>query len=186
MRHQKLKSTVDKAVKNLFVKLGFKESEIKQVDKKNEMEISEEKVQPLKNYEKEKDKFLADELFMPEENLTPEPIKNNETDDKGIAKDPIIDPYIVDRDIYNQNIGRLLTDVTYALQIFRSGMFVQIELTIDPSGTVVNQKIIKSSGSNDFDETAIMILEEIQFEPLPDTMLKFGNYVVNLQIHNSR
>ena len=51
---------------------------------------------------------------------------------------------------------------------------------------VVNQKIIKSSGSHDFDDTTIMSLEEIQFDPLPETMLKYGNYIVILQIQNSR
>ena len=107
-------------------------------------------------------------------------------DEEEIATNSISDPYIVERDLYNQHIGKLLTDITYALQIFRSGMFVQIEVSIDPSGSVVNQKIINSSGSNDFDETALMTLEEIQFEPLPENMLKYGNYVVNLQIHNSR
>jgi len=65
-------------------------------------------------------------------------------------------------------------------------MFVQLEVSIDPSGTVVNQKVIKSSGSHDFDDTAIMSLDEIQFAPLPEAMLKFGNYVVILQIQNSR
>ena len=96
------------------------------------------------------------------------------------------DPYILDRDIYNQHIGKFLVDVTYALQIFRSGMFVQLEVSIDSTGIVVDQKIIKSSGSEDFDDTAIMTLADIQFDPLPNTMLKYGNYVVNLQIHNSR
>ena len=99
---------------------------------------------------------------------------------------PVKDPYIEDRNSYNRQISKLLIDVTYALQIFRSGMYVQLEVTIDPSGAVVNQKIIKSSGSHDFDDTAIMSLEEIQFPPLPETMLKFGNYVVILQIQNSR
>ena len=65
-------------------------------------------------------------------------------------------------------------------------MFVKLQVNIDQGGNVVNQKIIKSSGSHDFDDTAIMSLEEIQFPPLPETMLKFGNYVVILQIQNSR
>ena len=112
--------------------------------------------------------------------------KNLELQKGIIDKEPSMDPYTLERDLYNQHIGRLLTDVTYALQIFRSGMFVQIEVSIDPSGTVVNQKIIKSSGSPDFDETAKITLEDIQFEPLTDNMLKYGNYIVNLQIHNSR
>ena len=93
---------------------------------------------------------------------------------------------MVARDSYNQQIGQLLLDVTYALQIFRSGMFVKLEISIDSSGIVVDQEIIKSSGSQDFDDTTMMTLEEIQFDPLPDAMLKFGNYAVILQIQNSR
>ena len=79
-----------------------------------------------------------------------------------------------------------MVNVTYALQVFRSGMFVKIEVNIDQEGNVVNQKIIKSSGSNDFDQTAILNVQEIEFDPLPEVMKKFGNYVVILQIQNSR
>ena len=104
--------------------------------------------------------------------LTPEP--------------PPPDPYTLARDAYNQQIGKLLVNVTYSLQVFRSGMFVKLEVTIDQEGNVVNQKIIKSSGSNDFDQTAILNVQEIQFDPLPEVMKKFGNYVVILQIQNSR
>nr|ADI19198.1 hypothetical protein [uncultured delta proteobacterium HF0130_20J24] len=108
---------------------------------------------------------------------------NREASEKEIL---LNDSYIIDRNSYNRQISKLLIEITYALQIFRSGMFVQIEVSIDPSGKLVNQKIIKSSGSQDFDDTAIMSLEEIQFAPLPETMRKFGNYVVILQIQNSR
>ena len=90
------------------------------------------------------------------------------------------------RESYNQRIGQLLLDVTYALQIFRSGMFVQLEVSIDESGTVADIIIKTTSGSPDFDETAIMTLDDIQFDPLPEAMLKYGNYVVILQIQNSR
>jgi len=79
-----------------------------------------------------------------------------------------------------------LVNVTYSLQVFRSGMFVKLEVTIDQEGNVVNQKIIKSSGSHDFDQTAILNVQEIQFDPLPKAIKKFGNYVVILQIQNSR
>ena len=99
---------------------------------------------------------------------------------------PTPDPYTLARDAYNQQIGRLLVNVTYTLQVFRSGMFVKLEVNIDQEGNVVNQKIIKSSGSQDFDQTAILNVKEIQFDPLPDAMKKFGNYVVILQIQNSR
>jgi len=106
--------------------------------------------------------------------------------EKQIPEQPAPDPYILARDSYNQHISKLLLDVTYALQIFRSGMFVKLEISIDSAGIVVDQEIIKSSGSQDFDDTTMMTLEEIQFDPLPDAMLKFGNYAVILQIQNSR
>jgi len=99
---------------------------------------------------------------------------------------PPPDPYTLARDAYNQQIGKLLVNVTYSLQVFRSGMFVKLEVNIDQEGNVVNQKIIKSSGSNDFDQTAILNVQEIEFDPLPEVMKKFGNYVVILQIQNSR
>ena len=99
---------------------------------------------------------------------------------------PPPDPYNLARDAYNQQIGKLLVNVTYSLQVFRSGMFVKLEVTIDQKGNVVNQKIIKSSGSQDFDQTAILNVQEIQFDSLPEEMKKFGNYVVILQIQNSR
>lgn len=106
--------------------------------------------------------------------------------EKQIPEQPAPDPYILARDSYNQHISKLLLDVTYALQIFRSGMFVKLEISIDSAGIVVDQEIIKSSGSQDFDDTTMVTLEEIQFDPLPDAMLKFGNYAVILQIQNSR
>ena len=96
------------------------------------------------------------------------------------------DPYTLARDAYNKQIGKLLVNVTYSLQVFRSGMYVKLEVSIDQEGNVVNQKIIKSSGSPDFDQTAIINVQEIQFDPLPEVMKKFGNYVVILQIQNSR
>jgi TonB family C-terminal domain len=92
----------------------------------------------------------------------------------------------VARDGYNQQIGKLLVNVTYSLQVFRSGMFVKLQVSIDQEGNVVNHKIIKSSGSQDFDQTAILNVKEIKFDPLPDVMKKFGNYIVILQIQNSR
>ena len=99
---------------------------------------------------------------------------------------PTPDPYTLARDTYNQQIGKLLVNVTYSLQVFRSGMFVKLKVIIDQEGNVVNQKIIKTSGSQDFDQTAILNVKEIQFDPLPEVMKKFGNYVVVLQIQNSR
>ena len=114
------------------------------------------------------------------------PVKETPVKKTPVKEPPVQDPYVVERNSYNRQISKLLIDVTYALQIFRTGMFVQLEVSIAPSGTVVNHKVIKSSGSHDFDDTAIMSLEEIQFDPLPEAMLKYGNYVVILQIQNSR
>ena len=119
---------------------------------------------------------------------SPEDIPPKTTDEKPdlTPEPPPQDPYTLARDAYNQQIGKLLVNVTYSLQVFRSGMFVKLEVTIDQEGNVVNQKIIKSSGSNDFDQTAILNVQEIEFDPLPEVMKKFGNYVVILQIQNSR
>ncbi len=115
---------------------------------------------------------IPPKAFDEKSELTPEP--------------PPPDPYTLARDAYNQQIGKLLVNVTYSLQVFRSGMYVKLEVSIDQEGNVVNQKIIKSSGSQDFDQTAILNVQEIQFDPLPEVMKKFGNYVVILQIQNSR
>ncbi|MDE0789068.1 MAG: energy transducer TonB, partial [SAR324 cluster bacterium] len=117
---------------------------------------------------------------------SPETATPSDLAEKQIPELPVPDPYIQARDTYNQHISKLLLDVTYVLQIFRSGMFVKLEISIDSSGIIVDQEIIKSSGSQDFDDTTMMTLEEIQFDPLPDAMLKFGNYAVILQIQNSR
>jgi len=125
----------------------------------------------------------------PEEKIaSPGDISPKATDEKLdlTPEPPPPDPYTLARDAYNQQIGKLLVNVTYSLQVFRSGMFVKLEVTIDQEGNVVNQKIIKSSGSNDFDQTAILNVQEIEFDPLPEVMKKFGNYVVILQIQNSR
>ena len=125
----------------------------------------------------------------PEEKIaSPGEITPKATDEKPdlSPEPPPPDPYTLARDAYNQQIGKLLVNVTYSLQVFRSGMLVKLEVTIDQEGNVVNQKIIKSSGSNDFDQTAILNVQEIEFDPLPEVMKKFGNYVVILQIQNSR
>ena len=126
------------------------------------------------------------EVASPEKFSSPEPVELLDLAEKQIPEPPVPDPYIVARESYNQRIGQLLLDVTYALQIFRSGMFVQLEVSIDVSGTVADIIIKTTSGSQDFDETAIMALEDIQFDPLPEAMLKYGNYIVILQIQNSR
>ena len=126
------------------------------------------------------------EVASPEKFSSPEPVELLDLAERQISEPLAPDPYIVARESYNQRIGQLLLDVTYALQIFRSGMFVQLEVSIDESGTIAEIIIKTTSGSQDFDETAIMALEDIQFDPLPEAMLKYGNYVAILQIQNSR
>ena len=166
---EKLKLTVDFIVERMLDKIAGK------VIAPRKEAIASEKVAPQR-----------EEISLPEEAENQKQAKSPDLYEDKDPEVPVKDPYIVDRNSYNRQISKLLIDVTYALQIFRSGMYVQLEVTIDPSGAVVNQKIIKSSGSHDFDDTAIMSLEEIPFPPLPETMLKFGNYVVILQIQNSR
>ena len=176
---EKLRLQVDIIVERMLDKIGGED-----IAPRKEA-IASEKVAPLREEialpeEAENQKQAkSPELY---EDKTPEaPVK-----EAPVKETPVQDPYVVERNSYNRQISKLLIDVTYALQIFRTGMFVQLEVSIDPSGTVVNHKVIKSSGSHDFDDTAIMSLEEIQFAPLPEAMLKYGNYVVILQIQNSR
>ena len=163
---------VDKLVKKMLQKIV--ENKIIYPEEKF---VSPEDNLPKTIKEKPKKKAVSSEDMLPEvteEKLDPNP------------EPPPPDPYNLARDAYNQQIGKLLVNVTYSLQVFRSGMFVKLEVTIDQEGNVVNQKIIKSSGAQDFDQTAILNVQEIQFDPLPEVMKKFGNYVVILQIQNSR
>ena len=184
---EKLKIKVDRLVQKTFSIIGIEVTTKEELDNFSESEITSKKMVPLrKDFENQKNIPLEQELLEEKKEHLLEPEENPKVAEKKITKKQTLDPYILDRDLYNQQIGKFLIDVTYALQIFRSGMFVQIEVSIDPSGTVVDQKIVNSSGSEDFDETAIMTLQDIQFDPLPETMLKYGNYIVNLQIHNSR
>ena len=176
---EKLKLQVDIIVERMLDKIAGED-----IAPRKEA-VASEKVAPLREEialpeEAENQKQAkSPELY---EDKTPEaPVK-----EAPVKETPVQDPYVVERNSYNRQISKLLIDVTYALQIFRTGMFVKLEVSIDPSGTVVNHKVIKSSGSHDFDDTAIMSLEEIQFAPLPEVMLKYGNYVVILQIQNSR
>jgi TonB family protein len=166
---EKLKLQVDIIVQRMLKKISFED-----VAPRKEA-VASEQVAPLRGG-----------IALPEEVERQKPVKRLELYKNKTPEAPTSKTYIADRNSYNHQISKLLLDVSYALQIFRSGMFVQLEVSIAPSGTVVNQKIIKSSGSHDFDDTAIMSLEEIQFAPLPETFLKFGNYVVILQIQNSR
>ena len=203
---EKLISNVDILVQRMMKKLSTKnkglaekkvtpsEKEVAQPEKEvspSEKEVSpseKEIPQPEKEVSpSEKEAVQSKEEPSPLKDLSPPKTEmlSDQTENK-VPEQHALDPYIMARDSYNKHIGRLLLDVTYALQIFRSGMVVTIEISLDSSGTVVDQKIIKTSGSQDFDETTMMTLEEIQFEPLPDEMLKFGNYVVILQIQNFR
>ena len=171
---EKLKLQVDIIVERMLDKIAGED-----IAPRKEA-VASEKVAPLR-----------EEIALPEEAENQKQAKSPElyedkTPEAAVKETPVQDPYVVERNSYNRQISKLLIDVTYALQIFRTGMFVQLEVSIDPSGTVVNHKVIKSSGSHDFDDTAIMSLEEIQFAPLPEAMLKYGNYVVILQIQNSR
>jgi len=171
---EKLKLQVDIIVERMLDKIAGED-----IAPRKEA-VASEKVAPLR-----------EEIALPEEAENQKQAKSPElyedkTPEVPVKETPIQDPYVVERNLYNLQISKLLIDVTYALQIFRTGMFVQLEVSIDPSGTVVNHKVIKSSGSQDFDDTAIMSLEEIQFAPLPEAMLKYGDYVVILQIQNSR
>ena len=179
---------VQKMLENLpLEKVALPEKDIVPTEK--EVALPEKDIVPTEKEVPLPEKDIAPtekEVASPEKFSSPEPVELLDLAEKQIPEPPAPDPYIVARESYNQRIGQLLLDVTYALQIFRSGMFVQLEVSIDESGTVADIIIKTTSGSQDFDETAIMALEDIQFDPLPEAMLKYGNYVVILQIQNSR
>ena len=179
---------VQKMLENLpLEKVALPEKDIVPTEK--EVPLPEKDIAPTEKEVPSPKKDIAPtekEVASPEKFSSPEPVELLDLAEKQIPEPPAPDPYIVARESYNQRIGQLLLDVTYALQIFRSGMFVQLEVSIDESGTVADIIIKTTSGSQDFDETAIMALEDIQFDPLPEAMLKYGNYVVILQIQNSR
>ena len=179
---------VQKMLENLpLEKVALPEKDIVPTEK--EVALPEKDIVPTEKEVASPEKDIAPtekEVASPEKFSSPEPVELLDLAEKQIPEPPAPDPYIVARESYNQRIGQLLLDVTYALQIFRSGMFVQLEVSIDESGTVADIIIKTTSGSQDFDETAIMALEDIQFDPLPEAMLKYGNYVVILQIQNSR
>ena len=179
---------VQKMLENLpLEKVALPEKDIVPTEK--EVVLPEKDIAPTEKEVALPEKDIAPiekEVASPEKFSSPEPVELLDLAEKQIPEPPAPDPYIVARESYNQRIGQLLLDVTYALQIFRSGMFVQLEVSIDESGTVADIIIKTTSGSQDFDETAIMALEDIQFDPLPEAMLKYGNYVVILQIQNSR
>ena len=179
---------VQKMLENLpLEKVALPEKDIVPTEK--EVPLPEKDIAPTEKEVASPKKDIAPtekEVASPEKFSSPEPVELLDLAEKQIPEPPAPDPYIVARESYNQRIGQLLLDVTYALQIFRSGMFVQLEVSIDESGTVADIIIKTTSGSQDFDETAIMALEDIQFDPLPEAMLKYGNYVVILQIQNSR
>ena len=179
---------VQKMLENLpLEKVALPEKDIVPTEK--EVALPEKDIAPTEKEVTSPEKDIAPtekEVASPEKFSSPEPVELLDLAEKQIPEPPAPDPYIVARESYNQRIGQLLLDVTYALQIFRSGMFVQLEVSIDESGTVADIIIKTTSGSQDFDETAIMALEDIQFDPLPEAMLKYGNYVVILQIQNSR
>ena len=191
---EKLTQNVDILVQRMFQKLMLKNIALTEKaisPSKKEIALPKKGTTPSK-----KEVALPEkEITRPEGDVTsreeasspsPETATPSDLAEKQIPELPVPDPYIQARDTYNQHISKLLLDVTYVLQIFRSGMFVKLEISIDSSGIIVDQEIIKSSGSQDFDDTTMMTLEEIQFDPLPDAMLKFGNYAVILQIQNSR
>ena len=177
---EKLIQNVDILVQRMFQKLMLKNIALPE----KEISLSKKEVAlPEKEITRpEGDVTSREEASSP----SPETATPSDLAEKQIPELPVPDPYIQARDTYNQHISKLLLDVTYVLQIFRSGMSVKLEISIDSSGIIVDQEIIKTSGSQDFDDTTMMTLEEIQFDPLPDAMLKFGNYAVILQIQNSR
>ena len=59
-----------------------------------------------------------------------------------------------------------------------------IQLEIDEEGILLSQEVIQSSGSKDFDETAMIGVEELELKPLPEPLNDYASYKVNLRIQN--
>ena len=63
-------------------------------------------------------------------------------------------------------------------------MHVVIQLEIDEEGILLSQEVIQSSGSKDFDETAMIGVEELELKALPEPLNDYASYKVNLRIQN--
>ena len=120
-----------------------------------------------------------------------EDIRKEDQSEKKLQPDPVEvalpepkDPYEIARDEYNAFLASQLLDITYSLQVFRIGMHVVIQLEIDEEGFLLSQKVIQSSGSKDFDETAMIGVEELELKPLPEPLNDYASYKVNLRIQN--
>ena len=120
-----------------------------------------------------------------------EDIKKEDQSEKKLQPDPVEvalpepkDPYEIARDEYNAFLASQLLDITYSLQVFRIGMHVVIQLEIDEEGILLSQEVIQSSGSKDFDETAMIGVEELELKALPEPLNDYASYKVNLRIQN--
>ena len=180
------------------------EQEAETLEQEPKLEISKElKEQPLKPAQtiETKPSSLLEITEKPDETETAErpqePVKLEEEvrkedhSEKKMQPDPVEvalpepkDPYEIARDEYNAFLASQLLDITYSLQVFRIGMHVVIQLEIDEEGILLSQKVIQSSGSKDFDETAMIGVEELELKPLPEPLNEYASYKVNLRIQN--
>ncbi len=142
----------------------------KKLEKPDETETAESTQDPVKLEEdiRKEDQF--------EKKLQPDPVE--------VALPEPKDPYEIARDEYNAFLASQLLDITYSLQVFRIGMHVVIQLEIDEEGILLSQEVIQSSGSKDFDETAMIGVEELELKPLPEPLNDYASYKVNLRIQN--
>ena len=116
------------------------------------------------------------------EKLRPE--ADTETFEK-LFEHPAPDPYDVAAAEYNQHLMTMLQDVSYALQVYQTGMKVLVELEIGAKGELLNQRLLESSGLEDFDQLALEQVEFMQFSPLPEPMVEFAPHVVHVYLQNS-
>ena len=116
------------------------------------------------------------------EKLRPE--ADTETFEK-LFEHPAPDPYDVAAAEYNQHLMTKLQDVSYALQVYQTGMKVLVELEIGAKGELLNQRLLESSGLEDFDQLALEQVEFMQFPPLPEPMVEFAPHVVHVYLQNS-
>lgn len=143
--------------------------------------IEQEKLSEIKEFKVKTPDALNKETNFPL-NMEPEEYYMSET--VNAVETSSLDPYDIAREDYNASLVPQLLDITYSLQIFRIGLHVLVEVEIDELGKIISKQILQSSGLIDFDETAMLGIDSLELEPLPNPLKRYSSYKVNLRIQN--
>ncbi|HIL88550.1 MAG TPA: energy transducer TonB [Deltaproteobacteria bacterium] len=127
---------------------------------------------------------LDEEVSQEEYEVELRPAANTETLEK-LFEPPPPDPYDVATAEYSQYLMTKLQDVSYTLQVYQTGMKVLVELEIGANGELLNQRLLESSGLEEFDQLALEQVEFMRFSPLPEPMVDYAPHVVHVYLQNS-